>query len=333
VPSYTKFLKDLITVKRKTNIPKKVCLTEQVSSNLQCRLPIKYKDPECPTISCRIGVSHIEKALLDLGASVNLLPYSVYLQLGLGELKPTSMTLQLADRSVKIPRGIVEDVSIKVDKFYFPVDFIVLDIEQVQNVGVQIPVILGRPFLATANALINYRIGVMKISFGSMTVELNIFDISKKPRECNEIGSACLIEEIIEEVIEESSTEDPLEACFALFEEDLDLYILLEQANAILEFTPLESNEKEEAAVPEPPKKELKPLPDNLKYKFLGPRETFPVIIASNLLAAHEEKFLDVLREHKEAIGWTIEDIKGISPSVVMQKIHLEEGTKPSREP
>jgi hypothetical protein len=81
VPSYAKFLKDLITVKRKTNVPKKVCLTEQVSSILQCRLPIKYKDPGCPTISCTIGVSHFEKALLDLGASVNLLPYSVYLQL------------------------------------------------------------------------------------------------------------------------------------------------------------------------------------------------------------------------------------------------------------
>jgi hypothetical protein len=93
VPSYAKFLKDLITVKRKTNVTKKVCLTEQVSSILQCRLPIKYKDPGCPTISCTIGVSHIEKSLLDLGASVNLLSYSVYLQLGLGELKPTSMTL------------------------------------------------------------------------------------------------------------------------------------------------------------------------------------------------------------------------------------------------
>jgi hypothetical protein len=121
-------------------------------------------------------------------------------------LKPTSMTLQLADRSVKIPRGIVEDVLIKVDKFYFPVDFIVLDTEPVQNVGVQIPVILGRPFLATANALINCRTGVMKISFGNMTVELNIFDISKRPRECDEIGNSCLIEEIIEE---ESSTKDP----------------------------------------------------------------------------------------------------------------------------
>jgi hypothetical protein len=173
----------------------------------------------------------------------------------------------------------------------------------------------------------------MKISFGNMTVELKIFDISKKPRECDEIGSACLIGEIIEEFIEESSTEDPLEACFAQFGEDLDLDVLLEQANAILDFAPLESNEKEEAAVPEPLKKELKPLPDNLKYKFLGPAKTLPVIIASDLLAAQEEKLLDVLREHKEAIGWTIDDIKGISPSVVMHKIHLEEDTKPSREP
>jgi hypothetical protein len=131
VPSYAKFLNDLITVKRKTNVSKKVCLTEHVSLILQCKLPIKHKDPGCPTISCMIGVRRIEKALLDLGASVNLLPYSVYLQLGLGELKSTSMTLQLADRLVKVPWEIIEDVWIKVDKFYFPVDFIVLDTEPV----------------------------------------------------------------------------------------------------------------------------------------------------------------------------------------------------------
>jgi hypothetical protein len=83
-----------------------------------------------------IGVSRIERALLDLGASVNLLPYSVYLELGLGELKPTSMMLQLADMSVKIPRGIIEDVLIKVNKFYFLVNFIMLDTELVQNVGI-----------------------------------------------------------------------------------------------------------------------------------------------------------------------------------------------------
>jgi hypothetical protein len=93
VPSYAKFLKDLVTTKRKTNVPKKVYLTEQVSSILQCKLPIKYKDLGCPTMSCMIGANQIERALLDLGASVNILPYSINLQLGLGELKPTSMML------------------------------------------------------------------------------------------------------------------------------------------------------------------------------------------------------------------------------------------------
>jgi hypothetical protein len=333
IPSYAKFLKDLVTVKRKTNVPKKAFMTEQVSAILQCKLPLKYKDPRCPTITCMIGVSQIERALLDLGASVNLLPYSVYLQLGLGELNPTTMTLQLADRSVKVPRGIIEDVLIKVDKFYFLVDFIVLDTEPVQVIGTEIPVILGRPFLATANALINCRSGVMKISFGNMTVELNIFHIRKQPLDYDQMNQVCLIEEILDEVIEESSIEDPLEACLAQFGEDLDLDKLMEQAEALLEIAPLESKEKKETAVPDSPKKELKPLPDSLKYKFLGPDESLPVIIASDLIDAQEEKLLGVLREHKEAISWTIEDIKGISPSLVMHNIHLEDNSKPSREP
>jgi hypothetical protein len=185
-------------------------------------------------------------------------------------------------------------------------------------------VILGRPFLATANALINCRSGVMKISFGNMTVELNIFHIRKQPLDYDQMNQVCLIEEILDEVIEESSIEDPLEACLAQFGEDLDLDKLMEQAEALLETAPLESKEKKETAVPDPPKKELKPLPDSLKYKFLGPAESLPVIIASDLIDAQEEELLGVLREHREAIGWTIEDIKGISPSLVMHKIHLE---------
>ena len=88
-------------------------------------------------------------------ASVSLLPYSVYKQLGLGELNPTNMTLSLADRSVKIPKGIVEDVLVKVEKFYYPVDFVVLDTEQIVSGPNHVPIILGRPFLATANAIIN----------------------------------------------------------------------------------------------------------------------------------------------------------------------------------
>ena len=141
---------------------------------------MKYKDPGSPTISVNIGGTCIDKALLDLRASVNLLPYSVYKKLGLGELKPTNITLSLVDRSVKIPRGVVEDVLVKVDKFYYLVDFVVLDIEPVAKGTNLVPIILRRPFLATSNAIINYRNGVMQLTFGNMTLELNIFHMSNK---------------------------------------------------------------------------------------------------------------------------------------------------------
>ena len=112
---------------------------------------------------------------------MNLLPYSVYEKLGLGELQPTKVTIQLADRSVKIPHGIVEDVIIQVDKFYFPVNFLVLDVEPIPNAKKQIPMILGRPFLATANVLINCRTGVLELSFGNMNVRLNVFHAANQP--------------------------------------------------------------------------------------------------------------------------------------------------------
>ena len=180
VPAYPKFLKDLCTIKKGLGIEKKAFLTEQVSAIIQSKTPVKYKDPGSPTISVNIEGTCINKALLDLGASVNLQPYSVYKQLGLGELKPTKITLSLADRSVKIPKGIVEDVLVKVEKFYYPVDFVVLDIKPIASGPNHVPIILGRPFLATANAIINFRNGVMQLTFGNMTLELNIFHLSHK---------------------------------------------------------------------------------------------------------------------------------------------------------
>ena len=180
VPTYAKILKDLCTVKRGLNVNKKAFLTEQVSAIIECKTPMKYKDPGCPTISVNIGGFSVEKALLDLGASVNLVPYSMYKQLGLGELKPTSITLSLANRSIKIPKGTIEDVLIQVDKFYYPVDFVVLDTEPIASGPNHVPIILGRPFLATSNATINCRNGVMQLTFGNMTLELNIFHLSNK---------------------------------------------------------------------------------------------------------------------------------------------------------
>ena len=178
-PTYAKFLKDLCTMKRGLNVDKKAFLTKKVNAIIQCKTPVKYKDLGCPTILVNIGDTCVEKALLDLGASLNLLPYSMYKKLELGELKPTSITLSLADRSIKIPKGIVEDVLIQVDKFYYPVDFVVLDTKPAAVGANYVPIISGRPFLATSNAIINCRNGVMQLTFGNMTLELNIFHLSK----------------------------------------------------------------------------------------------------------------------------------------------------------
>ncbi|KAL9360575.1 hypothetical protein Peur_048698 [Populus x canadensis] len=221
VPSYAKFLKDLCTVKRKLNVKKKAFLAEQVSAILQNNNALKYKDPGCPTISCFIGEHKIERALLDLGASVNLLPYSVFQSLNLGELKPTSVTLLLADRSVKVPRGIVEDVLVQVDKFIYPVDFIVLDTQPVEACN-SFPVILGRPFLATSNALINCRNGLMKLSFGNMTLEMNIFNICKQPGDDNDLQEVDSIEELVYDQLE--STLSKIE-----FDESADLQMIYSQ--------------------------------------------------------------------------------------------------------
>ena len=182
VPTYAKFLKDLCTVKKGLGINKKAFLTEQVISIIQCKTLVKYKDPGSPTISVNIIGTCIDKALLDLGASVNLLPYSMYKLLHLGELKPTNITLSLADRSVKITKGLVEDVLVKINKFYYPMDFVVLDTNPMAESINQVPIILGRPFFATYNAIINCRNAVMQLTFGNMTLELNIFYLSNKDK-------------------------------------------------------------------------------------------------------------------------------------------------------
>ena len=193
IPSYAKFLKDLCTVKIKLGVNKDAFMTEQSTSLIWNNLPPKYKDPGSPTISIVVGNSKLGHALADLGASVNLFPYPIYIELGLGELELTNITLQLVDRSVKIPRGIVKDVLVQVDKFYFPVGFVVLDTQPVVNQGTQFPVILGRPFLATAIAIIHCRGGLMTLSFGNMTVNLNIFNVIKEIRDDEDVCEVNMI--------------------------------------------------------------------------------------------------------------------------------------------
>ncbi|KAM2563114.1 hypothetical protein TB2_011560 [Malus domestica] len=174
IPSYAKFLKDVCTKKKKLVDSEKVILTEQCSAVLLHKLPPKKKDPGSFTISCTIGNCDFSSALIDLGASVNLMPYSVFKRLGEGELKPTSSIIQLADRSITYPRGVIEDVIVKVDNLYLPADFMVLDMDE----DLTTPIILGRPFLATARTLIDVEAGTLTFRVEDQTVVFKFFEAS-----------------------------------------------------------------------------------------------------------------------------------------------------------
>ena len=136
-------MKDILSRKRRLSEFETLNLTEECSAILQRKLPHKLKDPSSFTIPCKIGNSIFESALCDLGANINLMPLSIFRQLGLGEASPTTVTLKLVDRSLKHLRGVIEDVLVKVDKFIFLADFIVLEMEEDK----EIPIILGRPFV------------------------------------------------------------------------------------------------------------------------------------------------------------------------------------------
>ena len=302
VPTYAKFLKDLCTVKKGLNIDKKAFLTEQVSAIIQCKAPVKYKDPGCPTISINIGGICIEKTLLDLGASVNMLPYSMYRQIGLGELKPTSITLSLDDRSIKMSKGTVEDVLIQVDKFYYPVDFVVLDTEQVAAGANYVPIILGRPFLATSNAIINCRNGVMQLTFGNKTLELNIFNLSKKHMQPEEDvpEEAYIIDTILEEQDDQQGMLDILDEDLiecAEEQEEVNMKSVQGYWRRRYEILPLVIGEE----INEPQKIDLKPLLMELKYAYLENHEQCPVVILALLCTAQEDSLRQVLKKNKKA--------------------------------
>ncbi|GJS87223.1 reverse transcriptase domain-containing protein [Tanacetum coccineum] len=151
MPKYAKFLKGLLSNKTRLEEACTVTINERCSTVLLNKLPSKEKDSGSFTIPCDIGHLHINNALADLGASISLMPYMMYEKLGLGEPKPTRMSLELADRSIQYPRGIAENVLIKIDKFILPIDLVILDMRE----DSKIPIILGRPFLATARAMID----------------------------------------------------------------------------------------------------------------------------------------------------------------------------------
>ena len=130
MPNYAKFLKDILSKKKKIANKGVVSLTTTCSAAIQKSLPAKMKDPGSFTIPYTIGKYELKKSLCDSGANINLMPLSVVQRLSLGELTPTTITLQMADRSIAQPEGVLEDVLVKVGKFIFPIDFVVMKMEE-----------------------------------------------------------------------------------------------------------------------------------------------------------------------------------------------------------
>ncbi|CAN6581514.1 unnamed protein product [Malus baccata var. baccata] len=255
VPKYAKFLKELCMNKRRFNDQETVALSDEVSAVLQRKLPPKLNDAGNFTIPCVIGGKEFGRALCDLGASINLMPYSVYESLNLGDLKETKVVIQLADRSNRYPKGLLEDVLVQVNELIFPADFFVLEMEH-DPMPTALPLILGRPFLRTARTKIDVYDGTLTMEIEAESVKFRIFNAMR---------------------------------------------IVLMNA----------------------PKLELEPIPEHLKYVFLGENETLPVIISSQLST--------------EKRGKTDSGIEGSQNCHSLehcryQRILLEEGAKPTRE-
>ncbi|XP_022893034.1 uncharacterized protein LOC111407648 [Olea europaea var. sylvestris] len=159
-----------------------VALTEESSAKVQRKLPPKLKDPESFTLPVSIGNSYSTNALCDTGDSINLMSYSAYKKLGLDEVNSTSITLQLADRIIARPRGKVEDILVRVGNLIFPVDFIVLNIPEDRD----IPIILGQPFLATGQTLIDMEKGELILRVEDKQEIFNIYIQYEKPPNKND---------------------------------------------------------------------------------------------------------------------------------------------------
>ncbi|XP_038891614.1 uncharacterized protein LOC120081004 [Benincasa hispida] len=172
---YVKFFKDILTKKMRVSKTKVIALTHEYNALVSNNLPKKQKNPGSFTVPCSIGGLDVGHALCDLGASINLMPLSIFKKLGIGEAQPSSVTLHLTDRTIKYPEGKIEDILVKVDIFIFPTDFIILDYEADKEV----PIILGRPFLATEKVLIDVHKGELTMRVDNQEVKFNVLNALK----------------------------------------------------------------------------------------------------------------------------------------------------------
>ncbi|XP_070035581.1 uncharacterized protein [Nicotiana tomentosiformis] len=270
MPAYTKFLKKILSSKRKLEETTVAKLNAHCSAILQNKIPQKCGDPGSFTIPCSLGSEKFDKALCDSGASINLMPLSVFKKLEgkLGVIKSIPVSLQLADQTTILPQGIIEDILVRVDKFVFPVDFIVVDME----VNKEVPLISGRPFLCTDRAILDIYEGNLMLKVGNEKVVFQMKRMMKYPS--NEASAySCFKLDVIGKLAEKYKFDklmgDTLERCITQSStvEDEDPKIKKEAEALETEDQVVDEEELKEGA--SKPNVELKVLPTHLKYAFI----------------------------------------------------------------
>ncbi|GJV04238.1 reverse transcriptase domain-containing protein [Tanacetum coccineum] len=344
MPNYGKFLKELISNKHKIEQISAAFLSDESSAMIQNKVPPKLGDPGSFLIPCNFNKNFSCNALADLRASINLMTYSLYAKLSLENLKPTKMSVRLADRSFQYPVGIAKNMLVEVGKFTFPADFVILEMEEDSKV----PLILGRPFLHTADAVIRVKQKQLNLR---VRTERMIFNIDYAMKHSYSNDDTCFSINVIDEILEEDFDallnegskilhfiEGTLlkEEIFVEFDEFMAMTVdENSDSESNTEDPPFEKiainiDYKIKTSLKEPPTDlELKPLPDNLEYVFLEEPSFLPVIISSQLSKEKKNKLISVLKNHKQAFAWKTTDIPGICPSFCKHKIQLLDDKKP----
>ncbi|XP_022003481.1 uncharacterized protein LOC110900932 [Helianthus annuus] len=315
VPRYAMFLKELCTSKKK----------------------LKGTKP-----------SSIPRAMLDLGASINVLPYSIFKTLNVGPLKRTGVVIQSADKSTVHLKGVLEDVLVQVNELVFTANFYVLDMED-DDTSDSSSILLGRPFLKTAKTNIDVYSGTLSMEFDGEIINFNIYDAMRYPSDFSSMNWLDVIDPLTDDYFELSNCDSlalvlnksldkestkELAEKFQIEDELIELVSLMDTpTNHETQKLQIQvTNKKLIPSIVQAPELELKTLPDHLKYAYLGDDDMLPVIISNKLSKNQEDELINMLKQYKEAIGLTIADIKGLSPSLCMHKILMEDDYKPIRE-
>ncbi|KAK1681808.1 hypothetical protein QYE76_042656 [Lolium multiflorum] len=292
--------------------------------------PNKPKQVSVPMLSVRIG-DHCYYGLCDIGASVSAIPYELYTEImheiDSCELEDIDVVIQLANRETISPIGIVRDVEVLCGKIKYPADFLVLG----SAASDYCPIIFGRPFLNTCGAIIDCKKEKILTKFAGESYEFNFSKFTKTPYKVDLPSNDFKMEQCASIVLVPNN---PLQQHLENSESEVFRKERDELEEIFLRQPILKHDLPVEDLGTTPPPKEdpvfdLKPLPDNLKYAHIDDKKIYPVIISSKLSEIEEERLLEILKKHRGAIGYTLDDLKGISPSICQHAINMEDDAKP----